>query len=151
MRWDWIKYDILTLPPEIMKKRRPHRVPLCPQVLTLLEYAKTLRKKRSVYIWNFGRNGTKLNKQYLSKWLLNSDLKGKLCHHGLRSTGRTWMRDEGVLREVAEDAIAHVSGTSYERAYLRTDYLEQRREVMRRWWLYIYGQYCAVCAPIIPL
>ena len=151
VRWDWIKYDILTIPQELMKKRRPHRVPLCPQVLALLEHTKKLRKKRSIYIWPFGRHGTKINKQYLAKWLNNSSFKGKLCHHGLRATGRTWMRDEGVLREVAEDALAHVSGSQYERAYLRGDYLEQRREVMRKWWLYIYGQYCAVCAPIIPL
>lgn len=151
VRWDWIKYDVLTLPAEIMKKRRIHRIPLCPQILTLLEHTKTLRKRRSVYIWSFGRSGAHINKQHLSKWLLTTELKSRLCHHGLRATGRTWMRDEGISHEVAEDALAHISGSVTERAYLRGDYLEQRREVMRRWWLYVYGQYCAVCAPIIPL
>ena len=110
--------------------------------------AKKLRKSRSVYVWCFGRGNSKVNKQYLSKWLNNSSLNGVLCHHGLRATGRTWMRDQKVPHEVAEDAIAHVSGTSYERAYLRGDYLEQRREIMEKWWQFIYEKYCAACAPL---
>ena len=32
IRWDWIENDTLTIPAEIMKKRRQHRVPLCPEV-----------------------------------------------------------------------------------------------------------------------
>lgn len=71
-----------------------------------------------------------------------------LCHHGLRATGRTWMRDQGVAHEVAEDALAHVTMTQTERAYIRGDFLEQRRPIMQTWWRYIYQQYCAHCAPL---
>ena len=149
VKWSWIDGDVLILPAEIMKKRRPHRVPLCPEILAIILQTKKLRKKRSSYIWCFGRSGAKINKQHLSKWLLNSSLKGKLCHHGLRASGRTWMRDMGIAHEVAEDALAHVSGSATERAYLRGDYLEQRREVMQKWWDFIYKEYCAVCAPIL--
>ena len=58
------------------------------------------------------------------------------------------MRDNNVIYEVAEDALAHLTGTATERAYLRGDFLEQRREIMQSWWNYIYSQYCAVCAPL---
>ena len=149
VKWSWIDGDVLTLPAEVMKKRRPHRVPLCPEILAIILQTKKLRKRRSSYIWCFGRSGAKINKQHLSKWLLNSNLKGKLCHHGLRATGRTWMRDMGIAHEVAEDALAHVSGSATERAYLRGDYLEQRREVMQKWWDFLYKEYCAVCAPLL--
>ncbi len=148
VKWTWIDKDVLVLPAETMKKKRIHRVPLCPGVLRVISMAKKLRKRRSVYVWCFGRGNSKVNKQYLSKWLNNSSLNGVLCHHGLRATGRTWMRDQRVPHEVAEDAIAHVSGTSYERAYLRGDYLEQRREIMEKWWQFIYEKYCAACAPL---
>ena len=149
IQWSWIQSDTLVLPAEIMKKRRTHRVPLCPEIISLLQYVKTLRKGRlNKFVWSFGRNRQAINKQHLTKWLSTTSLRGKLCHHGLRTTARTWMRDNNVIYEVAEDALAHLTGTATERAYLRGDYLEQRREIMQKWWNYIYSQYCAVCAPL---
>lgn len=149
IRRAWIEGDTLTIPPEFMKKRRTHRVPLCPEVVDLIAYLRTLSThRRSPYLLPFGRGGRPINKQHLSKWLLSTPLKGRLCHHGLRATGRTWMRDEGVPHEVAEDALAHVSISQTERAYLRGDFLEQRRDLMQKWWVYIYTLYCAHCAPL---
>ncbi len=142
----WIYTDYLQLPAEIMKKRRVHRVPLCEPVIRLIRLTRRLHTRRSGYLFAFGRGGKHINKQHLSKFLELSALRGKLCHHGLRATGRTWMRDQGVSHEVAEDALAHVSGSATERAYLRGDYLEQRREVMLKWWTYIFSLYCAQCA-----
>lgn len=149
IRWSWIQSDTLVLPAEIMKKRRVHRVPLCSEIIELLKHVKTLRKGRlNKFVWAFGRDRKSINKQHLTKWLSTTSLKGKLCHHGLRATARTWMRDQNIVYEVAEDALAHLSGTTTERAYLRGDYLEQRRAVMQAWWNFIYKQYCAVCAPL---
>ena len=149
IQWSWIQSDTLVLPAEIMKKRRIHRVPLCPEIIMLLQHVKTLRAGRlNKYVWAFGRNRQAINKQHITKWLSTTSLKGKLCHHGLRATARTWMRDNNVIYEVAEDALAHLTGTTTERAYLRGDYLEQRRAIMQSWWNYIYSQYCAVCASL---
>lgn len=54
--------------------------------------------------------------------------------HGSRSGIRTWSAEVTVApREVAETALAHVSGGKVERTYRRTDYLEQRRVLMERW------------------
>lgn len=146
VKWSWLKDDVLILPSDIMKKRRVHRVPICPEMIKLLNFAKKLRKRRSVYVWCFGRGNTHINKQHLSKWLNGTPLNGKLCHHGLRATGRTWLRDNNVSHEVAEDCLAHLSGSATERAYLRGDYLEQRKPIMQKWWNYIFNEYCAVCA-----
>lgn len=148
IKWSWITDNTLTLPAEIMKKRREHRVPLCPEILLLLKRAKELSKHKSAYVWSFGRGGTCINKQHLTKWISTTNLKGKLCHHGLRATARTWLRDEQVTHEVAEDCLAHLSGSQTERAYLRGDYLEQRRSIMQDWWTYIYKQWCLVCEPL---
>lgn len=148
VRWSWIEGDVLILPAEIMKKRHVHRVPLCPGALALLARIKALRKRRSAVVWCFGRGGQTVNRQALTKYLQGTALKGKLCHHGLRATGRTWMRDRGIAHDVAEDALAHLSGSATERAYLRGDYLEQRRQVMADWWDFIYTEYCKVCEAI---
>ncbi len=42
LRRDWIDGDVLTVPAEHMKKRRPHRVPLCPEVLKLINLLHSL-------------------------------------------------------------------------------------------------------------
>ena len=145
VRWSWIEDNILTLPAEIMKKRRTHRVPLCPEILKILALVKSIRPRRSTFIWSFTCT-QHLNKQHLSRFLNHSTLKGQLCHHGLRATARTWMRDQNVPWEVAEDCLAHLSGSTTERAYLRGDYLEQKRDVYQKYWNYIFKIYCASCA-----
>lgn len=146
VKWSWIDNDVLTLPAFIMKKRRAHRVPLCSDVLTLITYVRHVYKRKSQHVWPFGRYHKPINKQHLSKWLCSTPLKGQLCHHGLRATARTWLKDNNVTHEIAEDCLAHLTGSTTERAYLRGDYLEQRREVMLNWWNYLFSLYCASCA-----
>lgn len=146
VKWSWIKDETLTLPAEIMKKRRPHRVPLTADIIKLLDLVKTLRKVRSPYIFPFGRAGASIHKQHFERWLFTHGFKGKLTHHGLRATLRTWLADEQIPFEVAEDAIAHVTLSTTERAYLRGDFLEQRRPVMQKYCDFILKIYCASCA-----
>jgi len=45
-----------------------------------------------------------------------------------------WLTEsQQASREVAETIIAHQTGSLTERAYNRTDFLEQRRELMEAW------------------
>jgi hypothetical protein len=45
-----------------------------------------------------------------------------------------WLTEsKQASREVAETIIAHQTGSLTERAYNRTDFLEQRRELMEAW------------------
>ena len=54
--------------------------------------------------------------------------------HGFRSTLRVWLTEsQQASREVAETIIAHQTGSLTERAYNRTDFLEQRRKLMEAW------------------
>ena len=58
--------------------------------------------------------------------------------HGMRSTFRDWAADDTDFpREIAEAALAHVSGDQTEAAYLRSDRFERRRAMMDAW-----GAYC---------
>ena len=56
-----------------------------------------------------------------------------LTTHGFRSTFRDWAGDHGFPREVAEAALAHVTGDATEQAYRRSDALERRRALMSEW------------------
>jgi integrase len=59
--------------------------------------------------------------------------------HGFRSTFRDWAGDlmgTRFPRHVIELALAHVVGNATERAYARSDALEQRRDLMNAWAAY---------------
>ena len=53
--------------------------------------------------------------------------------HGIRSVGRMWMHQNKIPFEVAESCLTHVVGSAVTRAYLRTDYFEERREALEKW------------------
>jgi integrase len=54
--------------------------------------------------------------------------------HGFRSSFRDWAGDKTPFpREIAEAALAHVAGDETERAYLRSDALEKRRNLLEAW------------------
>ena len=54
--------------------------------------------------------------------------------HGFRSTFRDWVAEEtDHTPEVAEMALAHVTGNKVELAYRRGNLLERRRRLMQDW------------------
>ena len=61
--------------------------------------------------------------------------------HGFRSTFRDWAAEQpGISREVAEMSLAHKVGSDVERAYARSDLLEQRRDLMNQWTVFVCGR-----------
>ncbi len=54
--------------------------------------------------------------------------------HGFRSSLRDWIAETtNTPYEVAETMMGHVVGGKVERAYRRTDFLEQRRKLLEQW------------------
>lgn len=61
--------------------------------------------------------------------------------HGFRSSLRDWIAETtDTPHDIAETCLGHTFGSSVERAYRRTDFLDQRRIVMERWAMHISGQ-----------
>lgn len=58
--------------------------------------------------------------------------------HGIRSVGRMWMHQNKIPFEVAESCLTHVVGNAVTRAYLRTDYFDERREALEKWHEFLY-------------
>ena len=62
--------------------------------------------------------------------------------HGFRSSLRTWIAEcTNASREVAETILAHSVGSSVERAYRRTDFLEQRQKLLEQWANHVTGSH----------
>lgn len=146
VRWDWIDGDVLTIPSTEMKKAREHRLPLLPIMLDVLQAAKTESPHpKSPFIWAGRVSGRHMSEQTLAKFFHGTELKGRLVAHGIRSIGRSWMADHDAPFEAAEACLSHVSGSSVSRAYMRSDYLTQRRNLMGSWCHYVSDCAQEVC------
>ena len=123
----------------------------------LIEKTKTLEDGIKIPITNeLERVLEYLMKKSTNQWLLSSSRSssGKFClkqlsdklrfcdigqsFHGIRSIGRMWMHQNGIPFEVAESCLTHVVGSAVTRAYLRTDYFEERRQAMEKWHEYLH-------------
>ncbi|WP_208433254.1 tyrosine-type recombinase/integrase [Bartonella taylorii] len=140
MHEDQIDGDIWTIPAESMKGRRDateeFRVPLSSEALEILKQARLLSRNGFLFSAT-GRGPLAQNSmlQYMKKTGLEA------CPHGFRSSLRDWLAETtDAPYEVAETILGHTVGGKVERAYRRTDYLEQRRVYMDKWAAYVTGQ-----------
>lgn len=61
------------------------------------------------------------------------DLGLDVTMHGMRSSFRDWAAETGQDWAASEKALSHSVGNEVTQAYLRTDMLEKRREIMEEW------------------
>lgn len=134
LKWDYMDYDanVITVPADIMKMKREHRVPITPQLKSVLQ---GIPKETDYILPDSKKTG------HFCKRLLNFMLKDcPIAPHGFRSMARTYFAENNVRFEVAESCLAHQEQSAVVRAYSRTDYLEERREVMQKWSDYVFEQ-----------
>jgi len=136
-RWDEIDLQdgVWIVPAERMKAKREHRVPLSREALRLLE--ELPREKHNGYIF-VGPRTHGLSNMAMDNVLQRMNFKDRATTHGFRSTFRDWAAEmTSFAPEIAEAALAHITGDSVERAYRRGDMLSRRRKLMDAW-----AEYC---------
>lgn len=133
LRSEQIEGDTWVVPASEMKGRRDSnadfRVPLSTQAQAIIEQAKLY--ERDGYLFPSTRKGV-ISDATMARLM---ERRGMVARpHGFRSSFRTWCSEaETAPWEVAEACLAHSTGGKVERSYKRTDFLEQRRELMQRW------------------
>jgi integrase len=125
--------DVWTIPGEAMKGRRDatpdFRVPLSTEALAVIDLAR--RHARGGFLFAGSVKGV-ISDMTLSMFMKRAELDFR--PHGFRSSLRDWIEEQtDTPYEVAETVLGHIVGGAVERAYRRTDYLEQRRVVMEAW------------------
>lgn len=126
------------LPPERMKARKEHRVPLSDGAMTVLYAAMKLRDGGEYVFPSPIRPRCPLSNVTLLKLLKDHNLGEQTTVHGFRSSFRTWALEQtNASWAVSEAALAHLLGNKVEQAYLRGDLFEQRKELMQEWWEYL--------------
>ena len=134
--WQEIDFRSATwvIPPERMKNRREHRVPLSDRALMVLDEARFIRRDNLLFPSRVrGRavdSGTPVN--------LMKDLRINAVPHGFRSSFRDWASEQtDAPHAVMEAALAHGIQNRVEAAYARSDLLDRRRTLMQAWADYV--------------
>jgi len=134
----WTEFDlqerIWAVPAERMKASKLHRVPLTEPIVALLKGL----PRTSDYVFPSADPEKPLSNMAMAMLLQRMCLRDRYTVHGFRSSFRDWAGDmTSFPREVAEHALAHQVGSDVERAYRRSDALEQRRLMMAQWSAYL--------------
>lgn len=130
----WSEFDIdgalWTIPAERMKARDSHRVPLSKRCLEILKEAKQLYPESDLVFPS--RKGTPLSDMIFTQLL--RDEKVEATAHGFRASFKVWASEcAKAPNEVSEAALAHSIGSKVLAAYLRTDFLAERKVLMEAW------------------
>lgn len=133
LRDEQIDGDIWTIPGEKMKGKKgataDFRVPLSPEALVVIALAR--ETARDGFLFPSVRKGV-ISDATMSRMMERRGMAER--PHGFRSSLRTWLAEAtDAPHEIAETVLAHVSGSKVVRTYRRTDYLEQRRDLLNRW------------------
>jgi integrase len=146
MEWAWVDLDgaMLTVPPEVMKRNKaekrdgpPHLVPLAVQAVAILRELQPLTGGEGRrYVFPSLLTGERCMSENTVRGALRRMGYGNddMTAHGFRAMARTMIAERlGVAPEVIEAQLAHTVGDALGRAYNRTQFAEQRRDMMGKW------------------
>ena len=139
--WGEIDLDagLWTIPAERMKGGVDHRVPLSEAAIAALEEAAPLGDESGL-VFPSPVGGRQLSDMTLTKILRTVGLAERATVHGFRSSFRDWAAEcTSASYAAMELCLAHHVGNAVERAYARSDLLEQRRALMDQWAEYVIG------------
>lgn len=136
---EWAEFDfdraVWTIPEHKMKMRRPHRVPLSNQVLSLFEELWGLTGAGRLCFPSF-----RSDRICMSENTVNAALRAmgfsreEMTAHGFRAMAATLLNECGQFHpDAIERQLAHVEGNGVRRAYARGEYWDERVGMMQYW------------------
>ncbi|EIP90353.1 prophage CP4-like integrase [Burkholderia humptydooensis MSMB43] len=136
IRAEWSEFDEAAaewrVPPERMKMRDPHIVPLSRQALDVLAQLRALNgQHRFVFYSVQGRSHISNNTMLYA--LYRMGYKSRMTGHGFRGLAATALRELGFGRDVVERQMAHAERNQVTAAYVHAEYLPERRRMMQAW------------------
>lgn len=139
-RWREIDTEaaVWTVPAARMKMGQEHRVPLAPEALSLLGQARKLYGARPNSLVFPSPTRKEISNSTISKLIRENGIAA--VPHGFRSSLRDFLSEQtDASRELKERILAHAIKSKVERAYSRSDLLEQRRPYMEQYAAFVTG------------
>jgi len=133
--WDEMNLEeaLWRIPGERMKMDSPHNVPLSTQAIAILKRVGRLYGKDGLVFPGIRDQNKQLSENTLLYALYRMGYHSKATVHGFRATFSTIANESGFDGDVIEKALAHEQRNKVRAAYHRSEYIEQRRELMQ-WW-----------------
>jgi integrase len=134
--WDDLDLDSgwWTIPAERSKNNLPHRVPLSPQAMQIIEELRALNNK-SEWVFPSPRGKKPITPDSITRALLRNLDKLKTSHfspHDLRRTSASKMTAMGISRLVVSKILNHVE-SGITSVYDRHSYDQEKRQALDAW------------------
>ena len=137
-RFDEFDLDkkIWTIPEHKMKTGIEHKVLLSDEAINIINL---MRKRHNhEYVFHNPATGKHISNGAMLVFLKKQFLHLKVTVHGFRATFKTWAEETGNYQHHAiEFCLAHQLPSKVEKAYLRTNLTEQRKQIMDDWEKYV--------------
>lgn len=136
---EWADIDfeaaIWSIPAERMKMRRPHRVPLSRQVLSMLRELHELTHWWKYLFPCLGKPRKPMSENAVNQGLRKLGYTGdQMTAHGFRAMAATLLNESGLWHaDAIERQLAHVDTNQVRRAYARGEYWDERVRMMQYW------------------
>jgi integrase len=150
--WSEIDFDrkLWIIPPEKMKGRIKHIVPLCKQAMEIINDL-YLKSGAGRYLFPSPRTTTRPMSEnaVLSALRRMGYTKEEMTGHGFRSMASTNLYELGWKSELVEMQLAHKDPNEVRAAYNHAKYLDERIDMMQAWADYLDN--CREDGKVIPL
>ena len=130
------KRRLWIIPAHKMKARKEHKIPLSDEALSIVEM---MRKKHNhLHIFTNPDTTRHISNGAMLVFLKKHFTNFKITVHGFRSTFKDWAEENNKYQHNAiEFCLAHQLPDKIEKAYMKTDLIDARRQIMQDWENYI--------------
>lgn len=141
-RWEEFDMDaaLWVIPPERMKMRAEHRVPLSRQALEVLRSMQPLSGHRELVFPSPVYPSKPLSENTFNSALARMGYKNTATAHGFRALFSTVANECGWNPDVIERQLAHKEQNEIRAAYHRSTYMADRERLMQWWADYLDGR-----------
>ena len=133
----WAEFDLAAaewrIPPERMKMKTPHIVPLSPQAVEVLKVLHTLSGGRVLLFPGERDHDKPMSNNTILMALARMGYKGRMTGHGFRGVASTILHEQGYAHHAIELQLAHQERNEVSAAYNHALYLKDRRVMMCDW------------------
>ena len=135
---EWDEFDLpaaqWVIPPEKMKMKSAHMVPLAWQSIEILEDLRLLTGNGR-YVFPGARSALRPLSENGPRTALRAMgyANDEMTPHGFRAMASTLLNEQGWRSDVIERQLAHTEQNKVRAAYHRAEYLAERRKMMQAW------------------
>ncbi|MCD1125606.1 tyrosine-type recombinase/integrase [Jinshanibacter sp. LJY008] len=132
-RWEDIDFEnsVWHVQVEIMKKRRPHIVPLSQQAIDILNQLQPITGRYPLVFIGRNDHSKPISKESVNQVIELLGYKGQTTGHGFRHTMSTILNEQGYNSDWIEIQLAHVDKNNTRGTYNHAQYLDGRRDMLQ--------------------